>query len=420
MQQTAKSLTRRLSLYFGAIALLVAAILYLLSVTILYWVEDEINRRALEQIVPSAQTAFEQGARSPLILSTNITAYNDLSLLPKDYQPMAELPVGFLDELHDTFKEDIFIYRGEYQAQGLTLPLLLVMDAAQVELSSNEWRSISLVILAVTLMLFALFGFAINRLTHRLIAPIQAISKQLESPDAERPFQVSNDATQEFHALTASLNYYQQQIAQLLRQEQAFSRYASHELRTPLTIIQGASRLLEQEGNPEFFKRQRKRIATAASNMQHTIDALLSLVKQEKGLLASNTRTLTEKELSQIINEIQPLADHKAIELRLILNATPQIAPSEPVLRMLLINLLNNAINASDTGCIEISIDTDGISVRDQGRGMSTLDTQPQGHGLGLEIVEALCQRYQWRFSLTNGDTGCIATLHFPAAPDAP
>lgn len=67
MQKTAKSLTRKLSFYFGGIALLVAAILYLLSIFILYWVEDELNRRSLEQIAPSAMAAFEQGAESPLV-----------------------------------------------------------------------------------------------------------------------------------------------------------------------------------------------------------------------------------------------------------------------------------------------------------------------------------------------------------------
>ncbi|TVP13284.1 sensor histidine kinase [Shewanella sp. KCT] len=419
MQKTAKSLTRKLSFYFGGIALLVAAILYLLSIVILYWVEDELNRRTLEQIAPSAQTAFQQGAESPLVLSTTIVAYNDAASLPDEYQGIADLPVGFLDELHDTFKEDIFIFRGQYGEGEATHPLILVMDAEQVELSRNEWNNISLVILAVTLMLFALFGFAITLLTRRLIAPIRAISEQLEDSEGDQSFRVSKDATQEFHALTASLNHYQQQIAQLIRREQAFSRYASHELRTPLTIIQGASRLMEQEGKPEFMQRQRSRITKAASNMQHIIDALLSLVKQEKGLSSPDLRPLQEKELRQILAEVEPLASQKQIQLSLTLDATPQIAPSEAVLRMLLINLLNNAINASDSGHIDISVDDEGISVKDQGRGMISSDTRPQGHGLGLEIVEALCQRYQWRFSLSNYNKGCIARLHFSASSHA-
>ncbi|MCG9712449.1 HAMP domain-containing histidine kinase [Shewanella insulae] len=420
MRKTAKSLTRKLSVYFGGIALLVAAILYLLSIVILYWVEDELNRRTLEQIAPSAQTAFEQGASSPLILSTTITAYNDASSLPEEYQAITDLPLGFLDELHDTFKEDIFILRSQYSRGEATHPLILVMDAEKVELSRGEWSSISLVILAVTLMLFALFGFAITLLTRRLIAPIRAISDQLEDSEGDRRFRVSKDATLEFHALTASLNHYQQEIAQLIRREQAFSRYASHELRTPLTIIQGASRLLEQEGNPEFLKRQRHRIAKAAGNMQQIIDALLSLVKQERGLNTAELRALDEKELRQILAEVEPLASQKQIQLSLTLDATPQIAPSEAVLRMLMINLLNNAINASDSGRITIGVDEKGIWVKDQGRGMSSSDSRPQGHGLGLEIVEALCQRYQWRFSLSNDNEGCIARLHFPVSSDAP
>jgi len=80
----------------------------------------------------------------------------------------------------------------------------------------------------------------------------------------------------------------------------------------------------------------------------------------------------------------------------------------------LLINLLNNAINASDSGVVGIEVDQDCIRVTDHGTGLNESEQAPQGHGLGLLIVDALCQRYDWGFNLSPAPkAGCIATLEF-------
>ncbi|QYJ86683.1 HAMP domain-containing histidine kinase [Shewanella mesophila] len=412
-QKSASSLTRKMTLYFSAIALLVGAILYLLSLSLLNWVEDELNRRTLVQMAPSAISAFQAGAQSPLAIGTTIQAFNDLKELPPSFEAAKKLPVGFIDEVHDVFTQDMFIYRTQYQQNNQLVPLVLMMNGEQVELSHGEWNNISLFIISVTLLLFVLFGFAITKVTRRLIAPINQLSKQLNQSQGHVTFSVSADATLEFSELARSLNHYEAQIQQLIRQEQAFSRYASHELRTPLTIIQGASRLLQHPKDEAFSTRQRKRIDKAASDMQHTINALLSLVKHEKGINGNTLRQLTAKEIEQVMADLQPLADTKALSIKLTMNASPQISPSSAVFRMLLINLLSNAINASDGGEILIHVNEDSLEVIDKGRGVAASEKTPSGHGLGLEIVEALCQRYQWRFSLVDAEKGCIATLHF-------
>ncbi|SQH75033.1 protein of unknown function, might belong to Sensor histidine kinase [Shewanella benthica] len=55
------------------------------------------------------------------------------------------------------------------------------------------------------------------------------------------------------------------------------------------------------------------------------------------------------------------------VELKIF--AEPEIQPSPPVLRMLLINLLQNAINASDSGIITLEVCQSCIKVVDQGHG---------------------------------------------------
>lgn len=410
----ANTMASKLSLYFAFIAIVVGATLFVLSQSMLYWLEDELNRRTLQQSAGTAIVQFKHEAKSPLIITTSIRAYNRVDDLPEKYRALAQYPIGFLDEIQNSDFNDLFLYRSEYIQNGERFPLLIVMNAEHVELSPTEWRSINLISLIVMLVLFLLFGFAIIKLTRRLITPITQLSQQLKCTDPNSHFSVPRDSATEFNELADSLNRYRQQNQQLIRQEQAFARYASHELRTPLTVIQGATWLLKQKTEPEYQTRQRDRIAKAATDMQHTIEALLSLVKQEQAKENVKLRVINRSELEHIIEYVRPLAESKNLSITLQMQREPKILPSESVLRMLLTNLLNNAINASDAGVIAIEVDQDSIRVTDHGTGLNESEQSEQGHGLGLLIVDALCQRYDWEFSLSPApQTGCIATLKF-------
>lgn len=411
-KSSVNTMTSKLSIYFAFIAIIIGATLFVLSQAILYWLEDELNRRTLQQSAETAIVQFKHQASSPVIITNSTKAYNRIEDLPQKYHALTQYPLGFLDEIHDAGFEDLFFYHTEYTHDGKRYPLLLIMDAEHVELSSTEWRNINLVSIIVMLVLFVLFGYAITKLARRLITPVTQLSQQLKSTDPKTHFSVPDDAATEFTELASSLNYYRSENELLIRQEQAFAKYASHELRTPLTIIQGATKLLELDGDAKFHCRQRERIAKAATDMNQTIEALLSLVKHEQSEDA-NYRVFERAEIEQIIEYLQPLADSKSITVKLVVNAEPKIQPSRPVMRMLLSNLLSNAINASDPGIITVEISKSELRVLDQGSKISEQNKQ-EGHGLGLLIVDALCQRYNWRFSLVSREpTGSIASLNF-------
>lgn len=412
---TAQSLTKKLSLYFNAIALLIGILVFALSQAGLYWLEDEINKRNLQQTADFAVDQFQQGASSPLIIGPNILAYDSVQSLPKQFQQLSQYPIGYNDEITDDIAHDLFFYHSSFDLQGETKPLFLTMEAEKVELSSDEWRYINFASLAIMILLYLAFDFAISKLSKRLVQPVNQLSQQLKSAHRETSFSVPEGSALEFTELSNSLNKYRNQNELLIKQEQSFAKYASHELRTPLTVILGATKLLDKSTEPEFQLRQRVRITKAATDMQHTIEALLSLVKQEQTRENSTSRKLVEKEIKQILDEVSPLATYKHLKVELKIFAEPDIQPSPPVLRMLLINLLQNAINASDSGIITLEVWQSCIKVVDQGHGLNDSEQSKDGHGLGLLIVDALCDRYGWQLMLTSGEeSGCIAKLTFP------
>ncbi|BAJ00377.1 sensor histidine kinase [Shewanella violacea] len=416
---TAQSLTKKLSLYFNGIALLIGILFFAFSQAGLYWLEDEINKRVLQQTADYAISQFQQGARSPLIIGPNILAYDSAEAFPEKFLPLTLYPVGYNDEVTDDIAHDLFFHYSSFDLDGETSPLFLTLAADKIELSSDDWRYINFASLAIMILLYLAFDFAISKLSKRLVQPVNQLSQQLKSAQRKTSFSVPEGSALEFTELSNSLNKYRNQSELLIQQEQSFAKYASHELRTPLTVILGATKLLDKSAEPDFQLRQRDRIAKAATNMQHTIEALLSLVKQEQTRENSSSRKLTESEIKLILEEVSPLAKYKHLKVELKIFAEPEIQPSAPVLRMLLINLLQNAINASDSGVITLEIWDTCIKVLDQGRGLNDAEQSKDGHGLGLLIVDALCKRYGWQLSLTAGEfSGCIAQLDFACHED--
>ncbi|MCL1093094.1 sensor histidine kinase [Shewanella kaireitica] len=437
---TASSLPHKLLWYFSGLAIVIGLSLYLSMFGLMQWIEDAVNQQELKTSAPYAISLFQQGAKQPLNIGLHTQAFYSPELIPEKYGNLANFPVGFNGEvinnestgiLHDWIvytatkaegiaPKEIFLYRGEFILDGKLTPLFLITPTESVELSDREWHLIKLFILCFIGVLFILFGFVIHKLSCRLVNPVEQLSKQLKSPESSKKFTVSEQSATEFTELADSLNHYRQQNEMMIKQEQAFARYASHELRTPLTVISGAAKLQEQNDAAEFQARQRSRIQRAALDMQHTIDALLNLVKQENATSSAALRTLQQAEIESITQPLKALASSKGVRLSVDFKQAPAIKPTPAVLRMLLSNLIGNAINASDSGEITISVNSDEIIITDNGRGLSASEhdsANGHGHGLGLLIVDSLCQRYQWQFSLSDTKpTGCCARLTLPQA----
>ncbi|WOT04702.1 sensor histidine kinase [Shewanella youngdeokensis] len=435
---TASSLPHKLMLYFSTVAVMIGVTIYFSMFALMQWVEDEVNQHELKSSASYAVKQFKQGATEPLAIGLRIKAYHSADLIPEKYGDLSHFPIGFIgesvgdnqlnwsEELKALLQftpdakanlHEVFLYRGSFHHNHKLQPLYLIMESDNVELSEHKWNLINLFIISFICVLFLLFGLAIHKLSCRLVRPVSELSQQLKSIKPNKTFCVSKQSAAEFTELAESLNHYRQQNEMMIKQEQAFARYASHELRTPLTVISGAAKLQEKNNAVDFQTRQRDRIQRAALDMQHTIDVLLNLVKQEKATDSNHSRLLTLAEIEHIVQPLQTEAKRKNINININIEQAPVIKPAPTVLKMLLSNVISNAINASEAGDITVLINQHEIVVTDQGQGLTESEQgNMHGHGLGLLIVNSLCQRYQWQFNLTNAQpTGCVARLSFPA-----
>ncbi|MBY5921906.1 sensor histidine kinase [Ferrimonas balearica] len=413
-RSSTSTMTRKLALVFAGLAVLVGLVLYLLIREAIMLAEDNVSLRHLEANRGFAEALYLTGATGPQQLDEVTFAYNDPAALPAFIPDQYRYAVREQAEIQTDYGE-FFILVDRYYQGDEQKPIYLLAHAEPLELTEHEGGLISLVIIAITAILLSSLGAVLIRLSARLIKPVNDLSHQLvaHQGDPERPFTITPGAAREFQILTDELNHYRREVNRLLKREQAFARYTSHELRTPLTIIRGAARLLDSGGEPAFRQRQQQRIVSAATRMEETVEALLSLVRYERHE-ERLSRLLSQAELEAILEQNRPAAQGKPIEFALTVTGEPTIEASEAVVAMVVGNLVRNAIGATPEGTIQIHQDWESLTISDPGLGLDESQGSDEGHGLGLLIVTDLCHRYGWQFSLENRpEGGCQAQIRF-------
>jgi signal transduction histidine kinase len=228
------------------------------------------------------------------------------------------------------------------------------------------------------------------------------------------------------------------------RLKDEFVANMSHELRTPLNIIMGyADMLLDGvELGPAERAQLLVRVREAAGELKHLVDGVLDLGKLESGRVPV---TLEPLALNQWISDMRqreriPLAPGVRLEWS-VAAGLPTIDTDEPKLRIVLDNLVNNAIKFTVHGAVTVSLGVMGdgshiqLAVDDTGPGIPPADLyrifEPfhqgkvpsygthHGVGLGLTIVNRYVTLLGGRLEVTSVvGSGTTFTVTLPVASE--
>lgn len=295
----------------------------------------------------------------------------------------------------------------------------------------------SLVPLLLALLAMGLLSWLTYRITARLVEPINWLSREVGRWDptkADEPVLPSERLTGptagiEVKSLTNAFHGLRQRLREFVQRERDFTRDASHELRTPLTVIRVATDLML--GDPETTPRAHRslaRIQRAGRDMEAVIDAFLILARESEAAPlreAFEVRDIVHEEMDRI----RPMLVDRPIELVVVDEGSPTLLAPPHVLKVMLGNLLSNAVRFTERGQIELRLSPDRIEVRDSGIGM-TPETiakafdpfyradiaRQEGKGMGLSIVRRLGERFGWPVSLiSTPGQGTTAVIRFNA-----
>lgn len=240
---------------------------------------------------------------------------------------------------------------------------------------------------------------------------------------------------QSFEDLLARLADYQQRLVvnERLAVMGKLSASVVHEIRNPLTAMKLTAQMLEMQ-LPETDDRRE-----GVSVILGEINRLQSLCEELLVLSGRRRAHFESIDPAEIVRQtaalLAPQADEAGVRVEIDL-------PDEPLgmradgnqLRQLLLNLLLNAVEASESGgrialkleaeddIIRLWIDDWGSGIDPaiaQNAGEQLASTKQTGAGLGLAVCRRIVENHYGKLEMTNRGDGTRALIVLPATPEA-
>jgi signal transduction histidine kinase len=225
------------------------------------------------------------------------------------------------------------------------------------------------------------------------------------------------------------------------RQKTDFLSLVSHELRTPLASIRlQLERLTRGLTGPITAKQSDviHRIARSNSRLSEMVESLLQFNRIESGRLVPSQALLDLGAVAhEVVDELRVRAETKALTMRVECHDDGVAVASDPQLvRLILVNLCDNAIKYTSEGEIVVAIDRDPrgavrLRVTDTGPGIAFAARervfQPfeqlenvrhkrgAGVGLGLALVKRIAEALEAEVDLESAEgAGSRFSVTFP------
>jgi signal transduction histidine kinase len=271
-------------------------------------------------------------------------------------------------------------------------------------------------------------------MVRRIIAPVQRLTQQVHNREKlllDAPPLSTDYTDDEVGRLAQAFDRTLSMLQDSLQRESMFTSDVSHELRTPLMIIKSSCDLLIEKNQLDDYARQRiDIISKAAGEIQELVDTFLTLAR---GKETEQSNATLASIIDGNLREWQNQAAGKGITFTL--NDHTETSDEQaalfpvPMLRTVLNNLVRNAIHHTVEGGITLEVSATGFTLCDTGPGIASSDKDSifkpffrgqtgsrNGLGLGLSIVQRICQKEHWTVSVSdNQPTGCCFSVTFKA-----
>jgi heavy metal sensor kinase len=251
-------------------------------------------------------------------------------------------------------------------------------------------------------------------------------------------------AVEEITHLADEFNRLLDRLEESVESMRRFTADASHELRTPISILRtGLEVALRKERPAEEYRELMRENLAEIQRVQRIVEALLTLARTPDGEMRQSLRGPVDlaSVVSGAVETIRPLAEERriGIEVRLVPDAT--VHGDADLLRLMAMNLLDNAVKFTPAGRrVHVAVEDgpDGavrLEVRDEGPGIAPQDRpyvfdrffRGQGRsagsaagGLGLSLVRWVAESHGGEARLVGTGKGATFEVVLPRPTAAP
>ena len=334
---------------------------------------------------------------------------------------------------------------GTYRVFSLQTRSQVIQVAQNMAVRSGMARTLALRTLAPLAVMAPLLVLAVWWGVSRSLAPVERVRRQLARRQADDLSPVSDAALpDEVQPLVTELNLLFERVQGAFAAQQHFVADAAHELRSPLAALRLQLQGLQRAGNDDGARAVAvERLSAGIDRATRLVEQLLTLARQEASAAGPTpTEAVDLRAVAQLaLADVAPAAQARDMDMGL-LESDPAPVPGRPeALRMLVRNLLDNAVKYTPPGgqvdlqlhrtadnAVELVVEDSGPGIAPEHRERvmqrfvrETADSAP-GSGLGLAIVQAIAQAHGASVALDASPRlgGLRVTVRFPAATMVP
>jgi two-component system sensor histidine kinase QseC len=343
-------------------------------------------------------------------------------------QHLAGEEAGFSDSVVDGVRWRVFTFWDE---SGEYLIHVAQQAEAREELSGDLAGNLLMPLLFSLPLLALLLWLAVTN----GLRPLGKLAAEVgrRDPQTLSPLDASA-APSEVLPLIERLNQLFARIESTMQQERRFTADAAHELRTPVAAIKAQAQVARAATGDAERQHALNNAIVGCDRATHLIEQLLTLARADAPEAAVIESCRLQALAADEIASIAPAALERNIHIELVAGDVPVFGGNPGLLRVLLRNLVDNAVKHTPPGTsVRVGVRQEGdktvLSVCDDGQGIPegemekvaerfyrSLDTQASGSGLGLSIVQRIAEvhRASLQFAQNENGRGLCVTVTFP------
>jgi signal transduction histidine kinase len=301
-----------------------------------------------------------------------------------------------------------------------------------------ELRNILIISFLLGIILFAATGWYYAGKALQPVSLIVAEVEEIQPSDLSRRLDTGN-GEDELARMADAFNKLLGRVEQAFQMQRMFLSNVSHELRNPLTAIRAQlDVVLQRERQPEAYRTALQSVLDDIKDLSETEQRLLHLARVYNNPQSIPFEPIRLDELLwQTLDQFKkqyPLY-HYTLEFGSMpaVEETLLVKANEPLLRLALINLMNNACKYSpdetvhvsllfkDKGCHEILISDNGPGIPENEKALifepfyrSPRHLQVKGTGIGLSLAKSILNLHKIELSVeSERNKGAVFKLSF-------
>ena len=414
---TFKRVSHRVFFYFSILTTFLSMFFVGLAAIIGYVVEDEVINNLLRKEAAHITDVYHKTGKIVQPGLRDFVVYPHPQALPDELQS----PVSINTKDSEMTTGDGRYFHFRYIEVGREQPLVLIAEVSDLLTVSQIKTDIAIIVLIIFVIASGISIWLTYKVASKTTSPLVQLVADIKAAE-QNPVDATFSAVQ----LQDEIGYFARTIQQALsrqyaalQREQDFTRDVSHELRTPVTLLKN---LVELQQIRPLTEDDNQLMADNIGQLEAIIHVLLALVRESS---IEKQSFKLDAVIEESVLASWSIFETRAIEVDVKSESGLYITASPTLTRLLLDNLIQNAVKHGDAGKITIDATSHHIRILNSGTSSTVTEAadkltkrgarreQSDGIGQGLYLVKRIVEASGWSLQINQTENEFIVTIVF-------